>query len=87
MEVVLQWLDELDDLVFAGFSIWGRLRRFFLAIALVAALAVPAIPGSSVAGEAVLWLLLVSLAALAGWGVVAAVSAAAERESRTIAQT
>lgn len=86
MEVVLQWLDELDDLVFAGFSIWGRLRRLFLAIALVAAVTIHAIPRLGISGDAMLALLIVSLAALAAWGVVAIVSAAAERGARSIAE-
>ena len=87
MEVVLQWLDELDDLVFAGFSIWGRLRRFFLAIALIAALAIHAIPRLGISGDAILALVIVSLAALGGWCVVATVSATAERGARTTAET
>jgi hypothetical protein len=87
MEVVLQWLDELDDLVFAGFSIWGRLRGFLLAIALGAALAIHAIPRLGIPNEVVLALVFVSLAALAAWGVLATVSASAERRARVTVQT
>jgi len=38
MEVVLQWLDELDDLVFAGLLCADRLRPSCLAVGFVAAL-------------------------------------------------
>jgi hypothetical protein len=85
MEVVLQWLDELDDLVYAGFSIWGRLRRFFLAVALTAALAIHAVPRLGVSGDLIV-LVVVSLAALAAWGIIAAVSAAAEHGAKKSAE-
>jgi hypothetical protein len=82
MEVVLQWLDEIDDLVFAGFSIWGRLRRLCLAIALAAAVALHVVPGQGILAEPVPGLLSVSLAALAAWGGVATISVLAERAAR-----
>jgi hypothetical protein len=37
MEVVLLWLDDLDDLVFAAVAFWARLRRLCLQIGLFAA--------------------------------------------------
>jgi hypothetical protein len=37
MEVVLLWLDDLDDLVFVLVSVWARLRRFCLQVGLSAA--------------------------------------------------
>jgi hypothetical protein len=37
MEVVLLWLDDLDDLVFVLVSLWARLRRFCLQVGLAAA--------------------------------------------------
>jgi hypothetical protein len=37
MEVVLLWLDDLDDLVFVLVSLWARLRRFSLQVGLLAA--------------------------------------------------
>jgi hypothetical protein len=39
MEVVLQWLDELDDCLFAGALLWERLRRGALKLGLAAAFA------------------------------------------------
>ncbi len=82
MEVVLQWLDELDDLVFAGFSIWGRLRRLSLTIALATAVALHVVPGQGILAEPVPGLLSVSLAALAAWGGIATLTVLAERAAR-----
>ena len=39
MEVVLQWLDELDDCLFAGALLWERLRRGALKLGLSSAFA------------------------------------------------
>ena len=37
MEIVLQWLDEIDDLVFAALSVWLRVSYSGVATALAAA--------------------------------------------------
>ena len=79
MEIVLQWLDELDDLVFAGFSLWQGLRRFCLLVASIAALGLHALPPLGVSVERVVALLDVAMFALAVWIVFAALSAGAER--------
>jgi hypothetical protein len=42
MEIVLLWLDDLDDLVFCGAFLWDPLRRIALQIGLVAALVLAA---------------------------------------------
>lgn len=39
MEITAQWLDELEDLVFAVALLWEPLRRILLQIGLVAAIA------------------------------------------------
>jgi len=39
MEVVLLWLDDLDDLVFAAIMVWRRAARRMLGVGLVAAIA------------------------------------------------
>jgi hypothetical protein len=85
MEIVLLWLDELDDLVFAGFSLWGRLRRACLAVALTAAIAVHALPRLGVAVVGLWTLHDAALAALAIWGIFALVSAAAARSRHSMA--
>jgi hypothetical protein len=85
MEIVLLWLDELDDLVFAGFSLWLRLRRLCLGVALVAALALHALPTLGIAAGDAVALLDVSLIALAGWVLVAGLSARIEQSHRSVA--
>ena len=47
MEVVLLWLDDLDDLVFAGALAWERLRTFCLQIGLTASLILAACESSA----------------------------------------
>jgi len=44
MEKVLLWLDELDDLVFAGVSLGPRLCRTSLIVLLIAALGLHVLP-------------------------------------------
>jgi len=39
VEIILLWLDEMDDLVFAGVSVWRRLPHPGLTAALTAAVA------------------------------------------------
>ena len=86
MEVVLLWLDELDDLVFAGFRLWQSLRRLCLVVASLAAVGLHALPPLGVSVEHVVLLLDVSLAALAIWMIFAVVSAGAERSSLELAR-
>lgn len=60
MEVVLQWLDDLDDMVFGVVLAWDRVRRGLLQLGAAAAAAVTAC--ADLAGE---WVLpLAALAAL-----------------------
>ncbi len=86
MEILLQWLDELDDLVFAGLTLWRRLRRLCLAVALGAALGLHLLPPLGVAGPGVLSLLDVALLALVVWTLAAAVAAAAEASGHSMAR-
>jgi hypothetical protein len=79
MEVVLQWLDELDDLVFAAFSIWSRLRRFCLAVAVIAATSIHALPLLGLPIQAALVLAQVSLASLGIWAISGTLLARADR--------
>jgi hypothetical protein len=82
MEIVLQWLDELDDLVFAAFSIWSRLRRFCLAVALIAATAIHVLPLLDLAIQAEFVLAQVSLASLAIWAISGTLLARADRSGK-----
>lgn len=51
MEVVLLWLDDLDDLLFSAALFWERLRRVVLQIGLAAAFALAGSELSAVATE------------------------------------
>jgi hypothetical protein len=62
MEVVLLWLDDLDDTLFFAALVWERLRRFLLQIGLAAALA---LAGSELAAIATQW-----------WGAFTAIAGA-----------
>lgn len=85
MEIVLQWLDELDDLVFAAFLIWLRLRRFCLAVAMITAVSLHAAPRLGVQPGVEFALAEISLGSLAVWAFVAALSASADRTRRSTA--
>ncbi len=85
MEIVLQWLDELDDLVFAGFSLWHRLRRLCLAVALAAAVGLHALPLLGVAAIPALGLLQLAFGALVVWSVIGFVTAAAAQSRHSMA--
>lgn len=69
MEVILLWLDELDDLLFAGFLAWERLRRHCLAVGFLAAAALHAFQSW---GSLALFVALVyvSLSSVIVWSVV-----------------
>ena len=52
MEVVLLWLDDLDDVLFSAALVWERLRRIVLQIGLAAAFA---LAGSELSAIATSW--------------------------------
>jgi hypothetical protein len=52
MEVVLLWLDDLDDALFSAALLWERLRRGVLKLGLAAALA---LAGSELSAIATQW--------------------------------
>ena len=85
MEIVLQWLDELDDLVFAAFSIWVRLRRICLAVATISAIALHAVPRLGNQPGVEFALAEISLASLAVWAILATLSARADLTRRSTA--
>jgi hypothetical protein len=74
MEVAAQWLDELEDFVFALALVWEPLRRFLLNIGLIAAVSVhvaqaglaPLLAGTALACVAMWSLGLIGLATAAG---------------------
>lgn len=77
MEVVLQWLDELDDLVFAGLTLWQRLRRLCLGIAVTAAAGLLAVPVFDIPSIGAPVFAVVTLVALASWTLFAAIGSGA----------
>jgi hypothetical protein len=67
MEVVLLWLDDLDDMLFSAALVWERLRRILLQVGLAAAFALAASELSSVATQWWLTLSGVAAASVAAW--------------------
>jgi hypothetical protein len=80
MEVVLLWLDDLDDVVFTLALKWEQLRRSVLKVGFVAALAVAACELSLMATELTPALSVVAGASVAAWFVGAALRVAYYRE-------
>jgi len=67
MEVVLLWLDDLDDVLFSAALVWERLRRIVLQIGLGAAFA---LAGSELSATATHWwpaLAGIAAASVAAW--------------------
>ncbi len=82
MEVVLLWLDDLDDAFFFAALLWERLRRIVLQIGLAASLA---LAGSELAMVATTeWAAVLSgiaAASVAAWFLGAALRAVYYREA------
>ena len=68
MEIVLLWLDDIDDLVYSMAMTWERLRHRSLQIGLVAALALPVMTQSSVWVPLVPVVALIASACVCFWG-------------------
>ena len=82
MEVMLQWLDDLEDLIFAVPLVWERLRRRLLNVGLVAAVGLHA---DSIWHMAAWWVPLCAvIAALvaAGWFMALVASRAGNLRAR-----
>jgi hypothetical protein len=69
MEVVLLWLDDLDDILFSAALGWERLRRLVLQIGLAASFAVAGAELSSVATQWAPALSAVAAASVAAWSL------------------
>ena len=79
MEIVLLWLDELDDLAYSGLPVWRGLRRLCLMLAFAAAASLHILPLLGFGALRLLAFHDTALVALALWTVFAAISASAER--------
>lgn len=74
MEIVLQWLDELDDLVFATLLTWRGVCRFGLALGLPAALVLTPLFRADLGMVAFCALTGVSAGSVLAWGAAALVT-------------
>ena len=80
MEVVLLWLDDLDDLVFSLALKWEQLRRAVLTVGFVAALAVAICELSLIATELTPAFSAVAATSVAAWFLGAALRVVYYRE-------
>lgn len=69
MEVVLLWLDDLDDALFSVALAWERLRRAVLQVGLASAVLCAAIQLLAIASQWTLALSSVAAASVAAWVV------------------
>lgn len=67
MEVVLLWLDDLDDLVFSAALLWESLRRAFLGVGLGAACTLGVCELSMMAIDWIPLLNAVAIGCVAAW--------------------
>ena len=67
MEVVLLWLDDLDDALFSVALVWDRLRRTVLQIGLASAVAFAATELLAIASQWTLALPYVAAASVVAW--------------------
>lgn len=82
MEVVLLWLDDLDDALFCVALAWERLRRGILKIGLASAIIVAAFELSAIATAWTPAFSGVAAASVVAWFVGTLVRALHEREAR-----
>jgi hypothetical protein len=85
MEIVLLWLDDLDDLLFSAALIWERLRRVLLQIGLGAAFGLAAAETAAVATQLAPLLSAVATVAVSTWLAGAVARAYYYRETRSAA--
>jgi hypothetical protein len=67
MEIVLQWLDDLDDLVFAVAISWRSTCRFGLALGFLAAFVLTPIYGADLQIQSVIVLTAVAFSSVSAW--------------------
>ena len=70
MEVILQWLDELDDLFYSGVLLWERLRAGCLWLGLLASLGVHAAARWDLPIGQLVLLLNVSVFSVIAWSTI-----------------
>jgi hypothetical protein len=67
MEVVLLWLDDLDDVLFSAALVWERLRRVVLQLGLAAACALAVVEQAAIAAQWAPALAAAAAASVAAW--------------------
>jgi CHASE2 domain-containing sensor protein len=82
MEVVLLWLDDLDDALFSVALVWERLRRVVLAIGLASSFALAASELSAIATHWAPAFSYVAASSVAAWIAGAVLRAFYYREPR-----
>ena len=82
MEVVLLWLDDLDDALFSVALAWERLRRGMLKIGLASAISMAVFELSAIATAWTPALSGVAAASVVAWFVGTIVRALHDREAR-----
>jgi hypothetical protein len=81
MEVVLLWLDDLDDVLFSAALVWERLRRIVLQIGLTASFALAGSELSSIATQWAPAFSAVAAASVGAWCLGAALRTLYYREA------
>ena len=82
MEVVLLWLDDLDDALFSVAPAWERLRRLVLQVGLASAIAFAATELAAIATAWTPALYYVAAASVVAWVIGTLMRAFYDRESR-----
>ena len=82
MEVVLLWLDDLDDVFFSAALGWERLRRFALQLGLAASFALAGSELSSLATDWAPTFSAVAAACVGAWVVGTALRSAYYRDGK-----
>jgi hypothetical protein len=85
MEIVLLWLDDLDDLLFSAALVWERLRRALLRVGLAAACGLAVSDATTIAEEWAPILCAIAGASVSGWLLGAAAHAYYHRDGGAVA--
>jgi hypothetical protein len=67
MEIVLLWLDDLDDLLFCAALVWERLRRQLLQVGLAASFALAATDVGAIATQFAPFLVTIAATTVGAW--------------------
>jgi hypothetical protein len=84
MEVVLLWLDDLDDALFCVALVWGRLRPSVLRVGLASAMCLAGAESAAIGTHWVPALSYVAAASVGAWSAGTLMRAYYYRESRRL---